>query len=67
MQQHGYTVLRRERRSVRRGPFFWTTSKNQFVYFVVVEDASGQQRRGWARCGGWWLGMISSQVDVIWE
>jgi hypothetical protein len=65
--QHGYQLLRGEYRTFRRGPFFWTTSKGQTVYYVEVLDPSGNRRRGWVRCGGWFLGLLSDRVDVRWE
>jgi hypothetical protein len=67
MREHGYTILEAERRDLRRGPFFWTTARGQIVYHVVVRDHSGNGRSAWVRCGGWWLGMLSDRVEVVWE
>jgi hypothetical protein len=67
MEERGYTILRAERRSMRRGPYGWLASENQLVYYLVVEDTNGQQRTGWARCGGWLRGMRPDQIDVTWE
>jgi hypothetical protein len=44
--------------------FFWTTSQDQVVYYVTVLDQLGRERRGWVRCGSWFLGMFSNQADV---
>jgi len=65
--RNGYQMLRSERRSFRRGPFFWTTSKNQVVYYVEVLDEQGNRRIGWVRCGGWWLGLLADHVEAMWE
>ena len=65
--QNGYQILRSERRNFRRGPFFWTTSNNQIVYYIEVLDQSGNRRNGWVRCGGMFLGLLSDQLDVKWE
>ena len=67
-QREGFQLLAVERRYMRRGPFFWTTSKGQEVFFVQVLDLqSGQVRPAWVRVGGWWRGLLSDQVDVRWE
>ncbi|HEX8911507.1 MAG TPA: hypothetical protein VF796_04035 [Humisphaera sp.] len=64
---NGYTLLSAEHRWLAQGPFWWRTSKNQSVYRISVRDAAGEVRTGWARCGGWFLGMMSDQVDVEWD
>src|SRR5262249_35973173 len=53
-------------RNFFRGPFFWTSSKGQTVYRVTVE-VKGAVRTGWVRCGSWWLGLRSEQVEVRWD
>ena len=52
----------------RRGPFLWTTSRYQIVFRVVADDLRfGSTCRGWARCGRWWTGRLTSDsVDVRW-
>ena len=65
--QNGFRIIESSYRNLVRGPFFWTTSKGQTVYRVTVEDASGRQRSGWVRCGGWFLGLWSDQVTVRWD
>jgi hypothetical protein len=27
----------------------------------------GGVRSGWVRCGSWWLGLLSDQVEVRWD
>ena len=65
--QNGYEILERQYRTFFKGPFFWTSSRGQMVYYVKVRDQSGQVRTGWVRCGGWFLGMFSDKADVRWE
>jgi hypothetical protein len=65
--QHGYQILHYEYRTFRRGPFFWTTSRGQTVYYVEVLDGQGERHKGWLRCGGWFVGLLSNQVEVRWE
>ena len=65
--EQGFEIVHREYRSFRRGPFFWTTSKGQTVYYVTVRDSTGNQRSGWVRCGGWFLGLMADKAEVRWE
>ena len=63
----GLELMRAEVRFFRRGPFFWRSAKGHTVYHIVVRDADGQTRSGYARVGGWFLGVLSRQVTVEWE
>jgi hypothetical protein len=63
----GFTLLERKLCWVVRGPFFWTTSKNQTVYRVTVGMRDGNIRSGWVRCGGWLLGLLEDRVEVRWD
>jgi hypothetical protein len=65
--QNGYEIVRSEYRMLRKGPFFWSSSRGQSVYYVVVRDARGAEHTGWVRCGSWWWGLMSDQVEVKWE
>jgi hypothetical protein len=65
--QNGYRLIEQEYRTFLRGPFFMTTSKGQTVYYVTVEDKEGRRRKGWVRCGGWFLGLFSDNVEVLWD
>jgi hypothetical protein len=65
--QNGYRIIRQEYRNFFKGPFFWTSTKGQTVYYVVIEDSGGNRRSGWVRCGGWWLGLLSDNVEVRWD
>ncbi len=64
---NGFTIIHREHRSLRKGPFFWTTSDHQAVYYIVVRDSKGIEHSGYARCGGWFWGMMRDKVDVRWD
>jgi len=66
-EQHGFEILHSEYRNLLRGPFFWTTSKGQTVYYVKVRDSHGAERSGWVRCGGWFLGLMTDKAEVRWE
>jgi hypothetical protein len=63
----GLEILSQEECWFFKGPFFWTSSKSQKVYRVTVRDAEGRTRSGYVRCGGYWLGMMSDNVDVRWD
>ncbi len=65
--ESGLTLVSKERRFFRRGPFFWTTSKGQDVYHVIVDCPDGLRRSGFVRCGSFFKGVISDNVDVAWD
>jgi hypothetical protein len=65
--KNGYRIIRKEYRYFFRGPFTWTSTNTQTVYYVVVDDSSGISRSGWVRCGSWWFGLLSDKVEVRWE
>jgi hypothetical protein len=64
---NGYKIVSSEYRTFFKGPFFWTSSKGQTVYYVTVETADGQTKTGWVRCGGWFIGLFSDRAEVRWE
>jgi hypothetical protein len=65
--QNGYQIVNSEYRTFRRGPFLWSTSKGQTVYYVEVYDQQGNRRSGWVRCGSWWMGLWNDQAEVRWD
>jgi hypothetical protein len=64
--QNKYRIIRQEYR-LFNGPYFWTSTKGQTVYYVVLEDPDGNKRSGWVRCGSWWFGLLSGNVEVRWD
>jgi hypothetical protein len=64
---NGYRIIESERRRYRKGPFFLTSSNNQSVYYVTIQDAYGNFHRGWVRCGGYQIGAWSDEVAVRWD
>jgi len=64
--RNDFRIVLSEYRPFFKGPFFWTSSNGQTVYYVTVEDDKGQRRHGWVRCGGWWMGMLSDAAEVRW-
>jgi hypothetical protein len=65
--QNDYALLSSQYRYLRKGPFTWTSSKNQTVYYVTVRDKQNHIRSGWVCCGGWWLGVYSDKTEVSWD
>ena len=63
----GLRILERQTCWFFKGPFFWTTSRSQLVYYVTVMDGAGVTRRAYVRLGGWMFGLLSDRVDVKWE
>lgn len=66
-EQHDYRILSQEYRNFIKGPFFWTSTNGQTVYYVVVENSRGKRRSGWVRCGDWCVGLLSDKVEVCWD
>jgi hypothetical protein len=65
--QNGYRIISQKYRNFFKGPYFWTSTRGQTVYYVVVEDPDGNTRSGWVRCGSWWFGLLSDNVEVHWD
>ncbi len=65
--KHGYSIVSREARYWRLGPFSGSTSKYQRVFYVRIRNPGGQERSGWVRLGNWWLGLLSDQVEERWK
>lgn len=65
--QNGYHIIEAKVPLFSKGPFFWTTSKNQSVYRVVVQDGTGKTRSGWVRCGSYLGGLLSDKTEVHWD
>jgi hypothetical protein len=63
----GLELIRAEVRFFRRGPFFWRSGRGHTIYYIVVRNGDGQTRSGYARVGGWLLGVLSREVMVRWE
>jgi hypothetical protein len=66
-EENGYEIISSEHRWLLTGPFWWRKSEHQAVYYVTVRTRGGQVRRGWIRCGGWFLGLWSNAADVEWD
>jgi hypothetical protein len=66
-ERQGYRILRSQRRTLRRGPFFFFTARGQEVFRVTVEDAHGRIRHGFVRCGSFMLGILSDRAEVRWD
>jgi hypothetical protein len=66
-EANGYQIISSERRYMLTGPFFFRSSKGQTVFRIRARDSAGRVREGWARCGGWILGLLSDAVKVEWD
>jgi hypothetical protein len=65
--KNGFDILHSESRDLFQGPFFWTTSRGQTVFYVRVRDDQGRERSGWIRFGGWITGLWTDKSEVKWE
>ena len=66
-QENDFQIVSSEPRILSRGPFFWTSSNAQVVYYVTVIDMAGRTRRGYVRCGSFWGGILSDKAEVRWD
>lgn len=66
--ENGYELLESRLNWLNQGPFFWTSSSGQTVYYVrVVNRSDGRLRQGWVRCGGFWGGLFDARAEVRWD
>ena len=68
--ENGFDIVEKKQRYMFfAGPFkFWTTSRNQIIYWFRVRDRAGQERSGWARCGSFWGGVFfSDKIEIRWD
>lgn len=63
----GDELVQMKQRWLRQGPFFWTTTRSQVVYRVVVRDSAGRQRTGWARWGRTWFLEPDTRLEFRWD
>ncbi len=61
---NGYRIIALEQRWLRRGPYFWRSGKYHTVFYVDVINPQGLAQAVWIRCGGWFSGLFSDQIDV---
>lgn len=55
-------------RAIWPGPFWLRSGKGHTFYRITVRDKRNRERNGFARCGGWFGGVLfSDQVEVVWE
>lgn len=66
LARSGYDIVEMQHRIVRLGPLFWTTTRSQVVYRIVVRDAAGRRRAGWTRWGRTWL-MKPDTLELRWD
>jgi hypothetical protein len=66
-QDNEVTLLSQDYRTFFKGPYFWTSTKGQMIFYVTVQDRHARIRHAWVRCGGYWMGMLSDHIDVVWE
>jgi hypothetical protein len=64
----GLTLINAETCLLDRGPYsLWRSSRHQVVFRVKVREAAGDEKSGYACCGGSWLGTLTDKVDVTWD
>jgi hypothetical protein len=66
--EKGFEVLRFERCFFTGGFGWFTTSRNQVVYSILIKDRWNEERSGWLRCGSYFGGVLfSNEAEVKWN
>jgi hypothetical protein len=63
---NGFELVRVKIPWFKFSPFLFA-SKYQEVYEIRVRDHRGRERRGWAKCGGFFVGFLVDNVEVKWD
>lgn len=67
-EKNDYEILDQKLQWLNQGPFFWRSSSGQTIYRVrILNRQDGKIYIGWVRCGSYWGGLFSDQVDVMWD
>ena len=67
IRQSGFDPVRMTQRWFLLGPFsFWTTSRGQIVYRLIVRDHTRRERTGWARWGRPWF-FKPDTLELRWD
>jgi hypothetical protein len=66
-RSEGFRVLDTKRRVFNTGPFVWAWLGHAVVFWVVLEDREHRRRSGWVKCGRYWGGLLSNNVEVAWQ
>ena len=68
MESNGYVLKKCRMRIFRIGPFsYLATSGKQSVFRIEAVDSEGRLRTGYARVGGFFLGLWQRRVEVRWD
>ncbi len=66
-QKNNYHLLDSYNLFFSSGPFFWTKSKQQTVFRVLLRDENGKTRNAWILCGSWWGRLTTDDIEVRWD
>lgn len=68
IEENDYQVLEKKMQWLNQGPLFWSSSSGQTIYRVTLSSRQdGRVYQGWLRCGSYWKGLFSNQVEVHWD
>lgn len=67
VRENNLTLVRSERRMMDLGPFTGRTGRGQEIFYVTVKDETDNERNPYVRCGSFWFGLLSENVDVEWD
>ena len=63
---NGYELVKINMNWFGISPFIFISNRQE-VYQISVRDQRGRERRGWAKCGGFWLGFLADKTEVEWD
>ncbi|MDG3002276.1 hypothetical protein [Paludisphaera mucosa] len=64
--EQGLTIVSQRLARFWRGPFFWKSTRTDYVYRLTVRDSDGRLAEGWARLPGLAVGPFGRWVQVRW-
>ncbi len=66
-EESGLTILSRRAPRFLRGPYTWTSRREDYVYFLTGRDAKGNPFETWVRIRGFPTSLWTSKVETSWS
>lgn len=63
----GLTIVSKQSRLFRRGPYTWNSERGHDVYLVVVSDAKGRKAKVWVRFYSFPFGCARKAFETSWD
>ena len=62
-----YVWIEYKKRHYFKEPSLRDAFTRETFYQITAYNRKGRIRRGWLRCGSWWLGSFTNRIQVSWE